>query len=62
LKLIKVNYDLVYSNDRKVLKPQECITLHIMKNLEVNDFQYALFKINDNEHRVLDVVQIKNFI
>lgn len=60
LKLIKIDRSTVYFNDRKTISPKECVELFTKENLTIDDFHYALFKINDIEYKILDVVQIKN--
>ena len=61
LKLIDIEFSKYWSNNRKILNSLDNYLIFTMENLDLNNFQYALFKINESEYKILDVVQIKNF-
>jgi hypothetical protein len=61
IKLIQLDFSTVWFNERKIINPQETFPIFVQDNLTVDSFQYALFKIHENEYKILDVVQIINF-
>ncbi len=61
IKLIKIDFSIFFINPRIIINSQELKDIFIMENFNIDDFQYALFKIKENEYQILDAVQIKNF-
>ena len=62
LKLIDIQFNVLWKNDRICLNPNDSYLIYTKENLSMNDFQYALFKINEGEFKILDIIQIKNFV
>ncbi|MFY8186623.1 MAG: RloB family protein [Flavobacterium sp.] len=62
IKLILSDFTTIWSNERKILNAQESFSILKQKNVSLSDFHYAIFKIHENDYKILDVVQIKNFI
>ncbi|URC14813.1 RloB family protein [Flavobacterium sp. B183] len=61
LKLIMLDFRVVFFNGRKILNPNESYSIYSKQNVELNDFHYALFNTGEAECQIIDVVQIKNF-
>lgn len=61
VELIDVDFNVLWSNNRKILNSGDNVKIYSKENLSIEDFQYATFRINENEYCILDVVQIKNF-
>lgn len=59
--LINVLGGVEHSNRRCVLSPDEKFTFYSRNKLSLEDFQFAVFKKNEGEYAILDVVQILNF-
>lgn len=61
IKLVHYDFTTVWYNERIVMNTQESFSIFAQENVTINDFQYALFKIQENDYKILDVIQIKNF-
>jgi len=35
--------------------------IYVNDNISLDDFNYGVFRLNDSEFKILDVVQMKNF-
>jgi len=60
IRLIDIDFTVLWSNTRYIMSPGEEKKLHTIINLTINDFKYAVFKLNEMEYNILDVIQIKN--
>jgi len=61
VRLIDILFNILFCNDRILLEPMNSIILYEKINVSLNDFHYALFKIKENEFKILDLVQMKDF-
>lgn len=61
LKLIMIDFSVVFFNERKILNPNESYLIYSKQNVDLNDFHYALFNADEGECQIIDVVQVKNF-
>ncbi|MGV0757234.1 RloB family protein [Empedobacter brevis] len=60
-KLIDIDFQTLWTNDRMHLEPNTSNIIFSKQNLEIEDFSYAVLKLSEQEFKILDIVQLKNF-
>lgn len=60
-KLIDIDFQSLWGNDRMYLEPNTSNVIFSKQNLEIEDFSYVILKLSEQEFKILDVVQLKNF-